>query len=199
MKYKLLYRLGLTPWERYAELTHSSIAEKLERETAARADRSGGRALDVGCGRGLHSAALARLGWQVVGIDVVRSAIEAARRSAVTGAQFEVADAIRLEEAGLGTFDFFLDVGCFQGLSSSQRIAMGSGVTALANPGATLLMLAFGSTFWRRLIEGVGREEVEAAFPDWRLLSLEPAEVRGLGWPMNRTRPVWYRFVRAAP
>ncbi len=39
-----------------------------------------------------------------------------------------------------------LDVGCFQGLRAEQRAAESRGVTALANSGATLLMLAFGPT-----------------------------------------------------
>ena len=62
MKYTLMYRLGLTPWEHYAEVAQASITAKLERESAERIVRPLGRALDVGCGRGVHSAALAHLG-----------------------------------------------------------------------------------------------------------------------------------------
>ena len=196
VKYTLMYRFGLTPWEHYAEVAQASIAATLEHESAERMGRPLGRALDVGCGRGVHSAALARLGWDVVGIDLVRQAVEAARRAGVKGARFEVADATRLHQAALGRFDFFLDVGCFQGLDASGRLAMGAGVTALANPGASLLMLAFGPTLLHRLTEGVTRDQVTSAFPGWRLLSTEPADTRGLGWPLNRSQPMWYRFGR---
>jgi hypothetical protein len=72
----------------------------------------------------------------------------------------------------------------------------GQGVSALANPGATLLMLAFGPTRMRSVVGGVSRTEVEAAFPGWEMLSVEPAETRGLGWPMNKTAPQWYRLRR---
>ena len=194
MKYALMYMLGLTPWEHYAEVAHASIAAKLERESTDRVARPLGRALDIGCGRGVHSAALAHLGWDVVGIDIVARAVKAATRAGVQGARFHVADATRLQQAGLGHFDFFLDVGCFQGLDAVGRLDMGEGVTALANPGATLLMLAFGPTLLHRLTEGVTREQVITAFPAWRPLSTEPADTRGLEWPLDRSHPTWYRF-----
>jgi hypothetical protein len=75
-----------------------------------------------------------------------------------------------------------------------QRLAEGRGVSELANPGATLLMLAFGPTRLRSLVGGVSRAEVEAAFAGWGLLAVEPADTAGLGWPMNKTAPQWYRF-----
>lgn len=194
MKYELMYRLGLTPWEHYAEVSRASIAAKLERESTGRGSLPLGRALDVGCGRGVHSAALARLGWDVVGIDAVPRAVATASRAGVPGARFQVADATRLQQAGLGRFDLFLDIGCFQGLDTAGRQHMGEGLTALANPDATVLMLAFGRTLLHRLTEGVTREQVIQAFPAWRLVSAEPADTRGLGWPMNRSHPTWYRF-----
>lgn len=71
---------------------------------------------------------------------------------------------------------------------------MGAGVYELANPGAVLPMLAFGWTRFRRLIEGVSREEVAQAFPGWEMLAVGPAPTDGLGWPMGRTAPQWYRL-----
>ena len=93
-------------------------------------------------------------------------------------------------------FDFFLDSGCFQRWSSEQRLAEGRGVSPLANPGATLLMLAFGPTRVRSVVGGVSRAEVEAAFPGWEMLSVEPAPTTGLGWPLNKTAPQWYPLRR---
>jgi hypothetical protein len=76
--------------------------------------------------------------------------------------------------AGLGTFDFF-DIGCFQGLAGGQRLAEGEGVSALASPGATLLMLSFGTSRYRALVGGVSQEDVEPAFRGWDMLAVEPA------------------------
>jgi hypothetical protein len=57
-------------------------------------------------------------------------------------------------------------------------------------------MLAFGPTWMRSLLEGVSQQDVERAFPMWELVSVDPAQTTGLGWPMNRTHPQWYRLRR---
>src|SRR3978361_2525334 len=88
-KYALAYRVGFTPGERYATAAAPSIAALLDREEAARPP---GRALDLGCGRGVYTRELARRGWQAVGVDNVPRAIEAADRTPVPGTRFLVAD-----------------------------------------------------------------------------------------------------------
>jgi SAM-dependent methyltransferase len=196
-RYAVAYRLGMTPWERYGTAASTSIDALLDREEAERS-RPLGRALDLGCGRGQYTPELVRRGWDVVGIDCVPRAIDAAKRRGIRGATFVVGDVTDLERQDLGTFDFFLDVGCFQGLSSAQRLAQGRGVSALADPGATLLMLEFGPTSLRSVVGGVSRADVEEAFPGWRMLAVEPADTAGLGWPMNKTSPQWYRLRREA-
>ncbi len=191
-KYGLAYRLGVTPWERYATDAATSIGTKLDREETQRVGALG-RALDLGCGRGLYTTELARRGWLAVGVDAVPDAIDFARR-ADAGPRFVVGDVTDLRPADLGTFAFFLDVGCFQGLSARQRLAEGRSITALADPGATLLLLAFGPTRFRQVVGGVSLTDVEDAFPRWDVLSVEPADTAGLGWPLNRTSPRWYRL-----
>jgi cyclopropane fatty-acyl-phospholipid synthase-like methyltransferase len=195
--YARMYRFGLTPWERYGKAAADSIATLLDREETGRS-RPLGRALDLGCGRGQFTPELARRGWEAVGIDYVPAAIEEARRRGTEGVTYVVGDVTDLPSADLGTFDFFLDIGCFQGFDIQQQRGEGRGVSALANPDATLLMLAFGPTRLRSRIGGVSQAEVEAAFPDWELLDVQPAETAGLGWPMNKTSPQWYRLRRPA-
>jgi len=197
--YARMYRFGITPWERYRTAAAASIAARLDREEAERS-RPLGRALDLGCGRGQYTPELARRGWEAVGIDYVPAAIEAAaaKSQGVAGLSYVVGDVTRLPSARLGTFDFFLDIGCFQGLDAGQRLSQGKGVSALANPGATVLMLSFGPSRWRSLVGGVSQEEVETAFAGWEMLAAEPADTAGLGWPMNKTAPRWYRLRRQA-
>jgi SAM-dependent methyltransferase len=192
--YAIAYRLGVTPWERYATAAAPSTAALLDREEAGR-PRPPGRALDLGCGRGLHTAELARRGWEAVGVDAVPRAVEAAT-AGVPAARFAVGDVTALSPEELGTFDLFLDIGCFQGLRPGQRAAEGRSVTALARPGATLLLMAFGPTRVRSVIGGVSPAEVAGAFPGWELLSDEPADTAGLGRAMARTAPRWYRLRR---
>ena len=194
--YARMYRWRVTPWERYGKAAAASIAAQLDREETERR-RPLGRALDLGCGRGQYTLELARRGWDATGIDYVPAAITAARRKAVHGVSYVVGDVTDLASAGLGGFDFFFDVGCFQGFDAEQRQAVGQGATALANPGATLLMMAFGPSRMRARVGGVSQAEVEDAFPEWELLAVDPAQTKGLGWPMNRTSPQWYRLCRA--
>ncbi|TDC89957.1 class I SAM-dependent methyltransferase [Actinomadura sp. 7K507] len=192
-----MYRFGMTPWERYGKAAADSIAALLDREETERS-RPLGRALDLGCGRGQFTPELGRRGWEAVGVDYVPAAIEEAKRQEAKGVTYVVGDVTDLPSADLGTFDFFLDIGCFQGFDTGRQRAEGQGVSALANPGSTLLMLAFGVTRLRSRIGGVSQAEVEAAFPDWELLDVQAAETAGLGWPMNRTSPQWYRLRRPA-
>jgi SAM-dependent methyltransferase len=193
-KYALAYRLGVTPWERYGSAAAVSIAALLDREEAERW-RPLGRALDLGCGRGQYTCELGRRGWTALGLDAVPAAVEAARRRAVPRAGFVVGDVTDLAP-DLGTFDFFLDVGCLQGLSSRQRLAEGQSVSAHASPRATLLVLAFSPTRLRSLVGGASQADVQAAFTGWQLLSVDAAETAGLGWPLSRTAPQWYRLRR---
>lgn len=188
--YELLYRVGQAPWERYSTVAADSIGVKLDREEA---DRRPGRALDLGCGRGSYAARLADRGWEVVGVDSVARAIGAAKERDIPGATFRVADVTALP-ADLGRFDLFLDVGCFQHLDRGQRAAYGAGVRAAANPHATLLMMEFQPRPLLGALGGVTETEVLSAFPEWRLLSVERAVTAGLGWPMSRLAPHWYRL-----
>ena len=195
--YARMYRFGITPWERYRTAAAASITALLDREETERS-RPLGRALDLGCGRGQYTPELARRGWEAVGIDNVPAAIEAAAAKSrdAAGLSYVVGDVTRLPSAGLGTFDFFLDVGCFQGLDAGQRLAEGEGASALANPGAIVLMLSFGPSRWRWLVEGASQEEIQTAFAGWQMLTAKPADTAGLGWPMNKTAPRWYRLRR---
>jgi SAM-dependent methyltransferase len=193
VSYAWLYRLGITPWERYREAAADSVAVLLDREQAERAPPLG-RALDLGCGRGRYTPELARRGWEAVGIDAVPSAIEAAQRLGSEGVTYVVGDVTDPPEA-LGTFDFFLDIGCIGGLGPTPRLAAGQAVTRLASPAATLLLLAFGPNRMP-FVDGVSQAEVEETFPEWDLMSVDAAQTAGLGWPMKRTSPTWYRLQR---
>ena len=66
------------------------------------------------------------------------AAIEAAaaKSRGVAGLSYVVGDVTRLPSTRLGTFDFFLDIGCFQGLDThpqSYSIAVAVGAMAITD------------------------------------------------------------------
>jgi SAM-dependent methyltransferase len=117
--YGLMYRLGITPWEDYGGAVAASLSTLLDREESERS-RPLGRALDLGCGRGQYTPELARRGCETTGIDDVPSAVEAARAKGPHEVTYVVGDVTDLPAARLGTFDLFLDVGCFQGFGGER-------------------------------------------------------------------------------
>lgn len=192
LAYQVMYRIGFTPWERAGELGSEQLRRLLDMEQHT------GRALDVGCGTGRHTLELAERGWEAVGIDNVQRALAKARsRPGTASATFVEGDVTQLADHVQGPFSFFLDIGCFHGLTAEQRTALGSGITKIAADDASLLMMAFGKSKGPILPGGVSRGEIEDAFPSWRIAHVEPASVEGMPKPIQATKPNFYRLVRS--
>jgi SAM-dependent methyltransferase len=201
LAYRLLYRVGITPWEQMA--THGiaqQIAALFEREEAGR-EPPYGPVLDLGCGSGIWATLLAKRGWQVTGVDNVPKALRRARERAAkerVPVRLVEGDVTALEPSDVGTgFQLLLDFGCFHDeLSDDQRAAEGRGATTVAAPGATMLMLAW--TPRRRVVlpRGASREDIEAAFPAWRMVDEEAIDLRRApGWWRN-AGPRFFRLRR---
>ena len=196
LSYEIFYRVGFTPWEAAAESGRAAaqLNRLLEREGEERA-RPPGRMLDLGCGTGYHTRALAARGWDAVGVDNVALALKkAGARSENSTARFVSGDVTRLGDLDLGTFDFFLDVGCFHGLKRGQRQAMADGVTALANPDATLLTLCFRRNPLPFGSLGATEDDVANAFSRWAIIHQEPADLADLNGPARKAEPQLYRL-----
>ena len=109
--YRFAYRVGFTPWEADAA---TMIPQFDELVALVEETRTGplGSALDLGCGTGRWSVRLAERGWQVVGIDVVPKAIDAARHRAEQAGvdvTFKEGDVTALRAASVGSnFNFLL-------------------------------------------------------------------------------------------
>jgi ubiquinone/menaquinone biosynthesis C-methylase UbiE len=111
------------------------------------AKTSPGRALDLGCGSGTSSMALARAGWNVSGVDFSRIAIRIARRKAQTGklkVNFLVGHAARLPASVFGIpYDLILDIGCFHGLSPRDKETYLQQLERLLTDNGTWLVYGF--------------------------------------------------------
>jgi cyclopropane fatty-acyl-phospholipid synthase-like methyltransferase len=161
-----------------------------------------GTALDIGTGSGIWGIELAKRGWQVTGIDIVDKALRRGReRASAAGVQmsFVQGDVTALEQADVDRgFRLVLDTGTFHDFDDAQRKAMGRGVTAVASPDATVLLLVWPKRK-RPLIRGATRAEVEEAFPGWEITHVEPSHFH-LPKPMQlllRPDEHWYRLRRA--
>ena len=193
--YRMLYGVGFTPWEQIATLpvVRGQISALFDREEQGRQPPYG-RVLDVGCGSGIWAVELAQRGWQVTGVDFVAKALRRARaRAAEVGVEMRLVegDVTKLGQAGVGSgFRFVLDFGLFHDeLNDEQRAAMGREVSAVAEPGATLLMMAWAPGHRGPLPRGASRGDVEAAYPEWKVTDKEAFDVSGAPF---------YRLVRNA-
>ena len=108
-------------------------------------DIPAGRAIDLGCGTGTNVITLARLGWQVTGVDFAPKAIARARKKvkqAGVSADLRVGDVTRLEGID-GPFSFVLDLGCFHSLSDKGKGDYLRQIERILAPGGTWFMYAF--------------------------------------------------------
>lgn len=166
-QYRVMYRLGLTPWDQAA------IPSELVRMIEGPAALPPGVALDIGCGTGCHAAYLAERGWQVTGFDVSPRAVERAReRSAAVDwhvAGIGEASAERVVESLSGRVALILDVGCLHGLDVAGRGAWGDVVGRVAAPDARLLLRAAPPRAVRSITpRGIDPEDVSALLgPQW--------------------------------
>ena len=195
--YRIAYQFGFTPWERATTHEAATISSMFDREEGER-QRPFGRALDLGCGSGMQSVQLAKRGWQVTGVDLVPKALNAARRrarDAGVNVQLVEGDVTNLRALGISSgYQFVLDFGMFHGLTDVQREAMGREVSAVAEPGATLLMIAWAPGNRWPLPRGVSAEEIERAFPAWKVIGQDALSVSALPAALKNVAPRLYRL-----
>jgi SAM-dependent methyltransferase len=164
--FRIFYRIGFTPWDGHPIADHlRALVEELP----------AGKALDLGCGTGDSSIYLAQHGWTVTGVDFVPRALDKARAkadAAKASVDFVNADVTRLSQENIGTdFQVIVDNGCLHNMSDADRDAYVREVSAVAAPGARLLIVAFqpGGRFG---VRGVQPTEMERRFTaDWTQLS----------------------------
>src|SRR5260370_6433494 len=122
-------------------------------------------------------------GWGVSGGGLVAGALKEARRGAEAAGvkvDFRQGDVPRLGDLNLTPGSSLLfDFGCYHGLKRDQRVRYAEGVTALAAPGTTLLMMAFTKAL-PPVPSGVSETELHERFgPAWDLARTKTGEQAG--------------------
>lgn len=144
-----LYRGAQTPeslpW-------HREGAPALLRAAVER--RGAGRALDVGCGAGVHTVYLAQQGFSVVGVDFVADALELTRaRARAAGVSIDLCRSDVLDYDPPTGFDVVLDSGCLHHVPSGKVDVYRDRLT-LASPRGRLHTRSFLEAAPARLATG---------------------------------------------
>jgi SAM-dependent methyltransferase len=166
------YREGPPPWD--TGVTPPELVALVEGGDPLPA----GRALELGFGTGTNAVYLARHGWDVVGVDLVGTAVDQARAKAAregVAPRLLHGDATRLDEVDApGPFDLFFDLSCLCGIPPHCRDAYAAGLTRRAAPGALLLMFGYGPGAFDDPEAGVSAQELRSRFSGWELVDTTP-------------------------
>ena len=197
--YRLLYGLGLKPWERVQAFGAKQVSAMFDREEQGRQPPYGA-ALDLGCGTGIWSVQLAERGWDVTGVEIVPKPLRAARERAQKAGievRFLEGSVAALRDTGVGSgFRLVLDFGTMHGLAPAEVKAVAREVSAVTTDDATLLMYTFSPGRRGPIPRGLSREEVEAAYAGWRVVDEQPFEASDAPAVFKKTNTRWYRLRR---
>src|SRR6266705_1304849 len=100
------------------------------------------RVLDLGCGDGTTAVPLARLGAEVVGIDIARNLVEAGNKRATEAGlnqlKFQEGDACNLQGVGDHSFDMTLSV--FGAMFAPKPFDVAREMVRVTKPGGSIVM-----------------------------------------------------------
>jgi 2-polyprenyl-6-hydroxyphenyl methylase / 3-demethylubiquinone-9 3-methyltransferase len=196
------------------------LAEHFGRDPEGDAPLAGLRILDIGCGGGLVSEAIARLGATVTGIDASESAIEVARvHAARSGLEIDFrSTAPECIVADEPPFDAVLSLEVVEHVTDVDAFL--AAAVALVKPGGAIVLATLNRTVASLLLAKIGAEYVLRWLPpgthSWRKfrrpselaailrrLDVTVADIRGLSYqPASRrwtlTRNLDVNFVMYA-
>ncbi len=183
------YQTGSTPWDQ------GTVAPEVTAFVAAHPGR-GRWALDIGCGTGTHSRALARCGYRVVGIDFSFLALHKALQAAAAehlpwyGLRGSAQDLLMLQQP----FAVVLDIGCFHGLNGEQRQRYAEGLAQRLAPGGYYLLYTVRPSAGPETGDMAGADPAQLETLFRGFLKLED---RQEGWhQINERRSDWWWWRR---
>lgn len=128
----------------YTEQVHGSLASyhagrlRTAHRLLNRANLTGGRFVDFGCGEGTFPRQLAGDGFEVAGIDIAPSMIEVAREDVPAGVSFDVGSVYDL--ASQGPCDALVSLNVLAYLTDDENAAWWDAARAIVKPRGWLLV-----------------------------------------------------------
>ena len=158
-------------------------AERFQRDVLQRRPFEGLKLLDIGCGGGLLSEPMARLGFSVTGVDASERNIgTASTHAAEQGLEidFRASTAEQLEAEGAGPFDVILNMEVIEHVADPGEFLRTC--ARLLAPGGLMIVATMNRTLKALALAKVGAEYVLRWLPpgthDWNKF-LKPEELRG--------------------
>jgi SAM-dependent methyltransferase len=102
-----------------------------------------GRVMELGCGAGNICIELARLGFEVCGVDIAPTAIDWARQNSVcagVAGEFSVGNVLELADFADASFDIVYDGHCLHCIIGEDRLRFFANARRLLRPGGTFLV-----------------------------------------------------------
>ena len=169
----------------------------LQQAVARRTTR--GRALDVGCGEGVHAVYLAQQGFSVVAVDFVSAALAAAKTGAErAGVEIELRECDVVDYEAPSAFDVVLDSGCLHHLPRRKVGAYRTRLDEWLAPGGDYVLVHFAHRPRVWIPEGpkhMTRDEAVAFFAPLELQAYDETHF-DVPLPMGRMRAGVYWFSR---
>lgn len=179
------------PWHR--ELPPALLVRAIEGRGAP------GRALDVGCGEGVHAVHLAQRGWSVIALDFVADALEATRaRAERAGVDVELWEGDVVDYEAPTPFDVVLDSGCLHHLPKAKVPAYRARLDEWLAPGGDYVLVHFAHRPRIPIPKGprhLTPEDAVALFAPLELQAHDETEF-DVPLPMGRMRAGIYWFTR---
>lgn len=157
--------------------------ERFGRDANARAPFEGLRLLDIGCGGGLLSEPMSRLGFSVTGVDAsARNIGTAATHASAQGLSidYRCSTAEALLDEGAGPFDVILNMEVIEHVADPGDYLRSC--ARLMAPGGLMIVATLNRTLKALALAKIGAEYVLRWLPpethDWNKF-LKPEEIRG--------------------
>lgn len=165
-----LYRIGDTGWDQ-GDASPGLVDFLREHKPKP------GRVLVPGCGQGHDARALAKGGFEVIGVDIVDAAVREASRMAIseglTDIRFELADFFSLPDNLRGPYDVIFEHTFFCAIDPAMRNLYVETASGLLNTGGSLLGVFYNIQPESGPPFGTTREELIERFSPRFTLALE--------------------------